>query len=662
MKISRSSLVFALAVAGALALPAPALRAQEPAAQTAETEPPEDEPVRLEDEITVTAGHSDRRFQDVPLRVEVVDREEIEEKALMTPGSVAMLLAETTGLRVQTTAPASGAANVRIQGLRGRYSLLLSDGLPLHGVEGGSLSLLQVPPLDLDQVEIIKGAASALYGPSALGGVINLVSRQPRERERQVLLNASTQEAVDATLWLAEPPRGDWAGSLIGGFHGERRQDLDDDGWSDLPSYARGVVRPRLHWDDGAGHSVFVTLGVMAENRRGGTEPGAVAPDGQPFPQDLDTRQVDAGIVGRFALPPALVLTVRGSLTGRREDRLFGVDLERGRRTTGFGEAVLGGAAGRHTWLVGATFQSDSYRNRDLPRFDYTYTTPSLLAQDEVRLGGRTLLGVSARLDDHSAYGTFVSPRVSLLLRPATGWTTRLSAGTGFFAPTPFIEEAEESGLRSVEALSGLVAERARSASFDLGWAGRSFDVNATVFGSHVDHAAQRRQVEEETFAIVNADLPIRTWGLELLARYRRGGFLVTTTYGYTSSTEEDPESPGVRRQVPLTPDHAASLNVIWEDEERGRIGLEVYYTGRQALEDNPYRTEGARHVLFGLLGEKRFGGVRAFLNLENLGNVRQTGFDPLVRPSRAPDGRWTVDAWAPLDGFVANAGVRVSF
>ena len=73
-------------------------------------------------------------------------------------------------------------------------------------------------------------------------------------------------------------------------------------------------------------------------------------------------------------------------------------------------------------------------------------------------------------------------------------------------------------------------------------------------------------------------------------------------------------------------------------------------------------RAAGDHYVLFGLLGEKRFGRVRAFVNLENIGNVLQTRFDSLVRPSRAPDGRWTVDVWAPLDGFVANAGVRLSF
>lgn len=620
-----------------------------------------EQPVRVEEEITVSAGHSDRRIQDVPLRVEVVEREDIEEKALMTPGSVAMLLGETTGLRVQTTAPTTGAANVRIQGLRGRYSLLLADGLPLYGADGASLSLLQVPPLDLGQVEIVKGAASALYGPSALGGVINLVSQPPNARRREGLVNASTQQAADATVWLVEPPHGRWAGSVLAGFHGQRRQDVDDDGWSDLPSFARGVLRPRLSWNDGAGRSVFLTAGGVAEDRDGGTQPGALAPDGQPFSQELDSRAADGGLVGRFAFGRGLLLSVRGSFTWRRERRLFGEVLERGDRAAGFAEAVLGETSGRHTWLVGTAVQTDAYDARDLPAFDYTFTTPGLFAQDELRLGAKAALGVSARVDRHGEYGTIASPRVSVLWRPVESWTARASAGTGFFAPTPFLEETEETGLSRLQPLSGLVAERARSASLDVGWKQGRFDVNGTLFGSRFDEAAQRRRVGEETFAVVNADLPVRTWGVELLARHRVEGFLLMATYSYTSSTEENPEAPGTRRDVPLTPGHVASLNAIWEGETWS-VGLEAYYVGRQPLDENPYRSEGRAHALFGALLQKRFGRVRAFLNLENVGDVRQTRWDPLVRPARAADGRWTVDAWAPLDGFVANAGLRVAF
>jgi iron complex outermembrane receptor protein len=613
----------------------------------------------LEEEIIVTATRAERRIQDQPLRVEVVDREDIEEKALMTPGSVAMLLGETTGLRVQTTAPALAAANVRIQGLRGRYSLLLSDGLPLYGVQGNSLSLLQVPPLDLGQVEIIKGAASALYGASALGGVIDLVSQRPKEPQRQALLNASTQSAADATAFLVFPARRRWAYTLIGGLHGQRRQDVDRDGWSDLPGFGRGVLRPRAFWEKGDGSSLFATLGVMAENRRGGSMPASAAPDGSPFAQDLDTRHLDGGAVGRFVLGRR-VLSLRGSFTDRDERRRFGADRERGRRSAGFGEIVLNGSAGAHTWLVGAAAQRDAYDARDKDGFDYAFTTPGLFALADVRLFPAATLGLSARLDRHSRYGTFLSPRASILYRPAAGVTLRASGGTGFFAPTPFVEETEETGLSRLRPLLGLSAERARSATLDLGFARGRFDFNATLFGSRVTGAVQRHQVASQAFALANSDGPVRTWGTELLARYRREGFVLLATHAYTRSTEPLPDAPG-RREVPLTPGHVATLNAIWEGDW-GRFGLEAYSTSRQALEDNPYRERGRGYLLFGALGEHRFGKVRVFVNLENLGNVRQTRWEPLLRPARAPDGRWTVDAWAPLDGFVANGGVRMVF
>ena len=204
----------------------------------------------------------------------------------------------------------------------------------------------------------------------------------------------------------------------------------------------------------------------------GGTQPGATAPDGFPFADDLESRQADAGLVGRFAFGRGLLLSTRGSFTHRREDRRLGEVLERGRRTTGFGELVLGGAKGRHTWLGGLSMQSDAYANQDLPRFDYGDLTLGVFAQDDVRLGERASLGLSGRFDNHERYGGFLSPRVSLLLRPARGATVRLSAGTGFFAPTPFLEETDESGLSRLLPLAGLAAERARAARWT--WASRA--------------------------------------------------------------------------------------------------------------------------------------------------------------------------------------------
>lgn len=258
------------------------------------------------DAVVVESTRSGRRVSEEPILVKVIAQEEIEEKLLMTPDNIAMLVAETGGVRVQVTSPALGAANIRMQGMRGRYTQLLADGLPLYGGQASSLGLLQIPPTDLGRVEIIKGAASALYGPSALGGVINLISRKPGdERDAELLLNATSRDGHDVTAYTAAPLNENWSGSLVGGFHDQARQDLDDDGWIDMPGYERWTVRPRLFWNSPDDARALVTFGAMSEDRVGGTLAGARLPDGQAFPLTQDTTRFDAGAVIELPMHPA---------------------------------------------------------------------------------------------------------------------------------------------------------------------------------------------------------------------------------------------------------------------------------------------------------------------------------------------------------------------
>jgi iron complex outermembrane receptor protein len=620
-----------------------------------------EKPPAIEETVTVSATRSTTRLQDQPLRVEVVDQEEIDEKAMMTPGSVAMLVNETTGLRVQTTAPSLGAANVRIQGLRGRYSQLLADGLPLYGAQGDSLSLLQVPPLDLSQVEIIKGVASALYGASALGGVVNLVSRQPVETESRLLVNATSQSGRDVAAYHAQAAAGAWGWTLLGSYNGQTRRDLDGDGWSDLPTFNRGVIRPRVFFDNHQGSTVLTTLGVIVENREGGTLPLRTAPDGRPFREAIDTRHVDGGFVGRWLVTGNRVLSVRGSVLDQQQRRQWGDVSEHGTRAVWFAETSLQGVSGRQTWVIGSAFQQDRFTLEQLPQFDYRFSAPAVFAQNEVSFGPKFTLGVSARADVHSAYGTLFTPRLSVLSRPWPGWTVRVAAGTGAFAPTPFIEETEETGLSRVLPLRGLRAERARGTSVDVTRVLGPLEVTGTVFASIVNDPVQQQVADVSHVRLVNVSAPTRTAGTELLLRYRAGELTAWVTHGWTHSTEIDPDR-GDRREVPLTPRQTASFTVMWEFEGRGRLGFEGYYTGRQTLDENPYRSTGRPYVLLGALVERKFGRLGLFLNSENLLNARQTLDDPLVLPARRADGRWTVDAWAPLDGRVINGGIRMTF
>ena len=611
--------------------------------------------------IIVSSTRAERRIEDEPVRVEVIGREEVEEKLLMTPGDISMLLNETAGLRVQPAAASLGGASVRIQGLRGRYTRILSDGLPLYGGQAGALGPLQIPPMDLAQVEVIKGAASALHGAAALGGVVNLISRRPATGgQTEVLLNQTTQRGTDAILWRSDAPGERWGYTLLASGHRQEQVDVDSDGWSDLPGFRRAFVRPRLFLDNGSGASGLLTLGAMVEEREGGSLPGRRTPDGSTVREELRTERLDGGTQARILLGETRLLTLRGSGSLQRHEHRFTQVLERDAHATAFAEAALTGTAGAHAWVLGGAVQVDDFRARSLDGFDYTHVVPALFMQDEYEVADWLTLAASGRLDHHSEHGAFLSPRLSALLRPAGEWAVRASAGGGFSAPTPWTAETEAVGLSRVVPPADLEVERARSASVDVGRHMGPFEFNATLFGSAIDDPVQARLAGPDgtLIELFNAEGSVRSHGTELLGRYHQDGIHVTATYVYLRASEPEPRGEG-RREVPLTPRHTAGMVAAWEKEGLQRLAAEFYYTGKQELSENPYRTVSEPHVVVGFLAERRFGSVRLFLNAENLLDTRQTRHDPLLLPARSPEGRWTTDVWAPLEGRAFNAGVR---
>jgi iron complex outermembrane receptor protein len=152
---------------------------------------------------------------------------------------------------------------------------------------------------------------------------------------------------------------------------------------------------------------------------------------------------------------------------------------------------------------------------------------------------------------------------------------------------------------------------------------------------------------------------PVTNIGVEFVATVRHEPLSVTATYSFVRSRET---VDGVSRDVALTPRHNAGFVGMWEKEDVGRVGVEFYVTGRQRLEENPFRVTSEPYVIVGLLAERQVGRFRLFVNGENLTGVRQTKWDPLLRPSRGGDGRWTVDAWSPLEGRNINGGIRIRY
>jgi len=619
------------------------------------------------DTIIVRATRTGRQVQDQPVRVEVINREEIEEKAIMRPGHIATLVNETGGVRVQVTSPALGAANIRLQGLYGRYTQMLSDGLPLYGGPSGSLGLLQIPPTDLAQVEVIKGSASSLYGAAALGGLINLVTRRPGDAPyAEVLVNVTSRNGQDLTSFSSTPVTDSISASLTAGAHRQTDVDLDKDGWIDLPAYERFTARPRLYITGENGAETYLTLGFMTEDREGGTRPGARVPDGAPFPQTQDTRRVDFGLLSDRPLSDSLTLNLRAAAMVQDHDKRFGASVEDDRHQTALLEASLAGAAGQTDWALGLAYQTEAYDSDAFPAFDYDFDVPAVFAEINHDLTETLSVSLSARLEDHSVYGGQTSPRASVLYRPGP-WTVRASYGEGYFAPTPFVEEIQSAGLSRLDPVMDLEAETAATASLDIGYAEGPFEAGLTLFASNVDNVTGLEAFAStpggalDRVRLVNSTGQTEIRGSELLLRYFWRDFKFTGSYLYLDAREDNPDGPG-HRTLGLTPEHSAGFVAMWERHGEGRVGFEAYYTGEQTVYDNPFITETESYWHLGLLGEIVINNTSFFLNFENLLDVRQTDEHPLVRPAQSASGAWTTDVWQNTDGFIVNGGIRFRF
>jgi len=154
-------------------------------------------------EVVVTATRSHRLVKDQAVRVEVVPQEELEENSTVSPGNLSNLLNELAGARMDAGSAGLGGSALRLRGLPGRHAQILFDGLPLGGAQSDSFSMLQVPPVDLQRVELIKGVASALYGGSALAGGS---ARRRCPRIRWAVARDPGARASPSVRWSGPPP------------------------------------------------------------------------------------------------------------------------------------------------------------------------------------------------------------------------------------------------------------------------------------------------------------------------------------------------------------------------------------------------------------------------------------------------------------------------
>jgi outer membrane receptor for ferrienterochelin and colicins len=201
-----------------------------------------------EEEVIVQSTRTSRTIKNTPTRVETIDGEELDEKNNMRPANVSMLLHESTGLQVQQTSATTGNASIRVQGLDGRYTQLLKDGYPNFGNFASGLSILEIPPLDLKQVEIIKGPASTLYGGGAIAGVVNFISKTPKEKfEGDFILNQSNIGQTNIAAFVAQQ-KNKFGYTFLAAVNFAKLYDVDKDGFTEIPKSNNFTIHPKLFY------------------------------------------------------------------------------------------------------------------------------------------------------------------------------------------------------------------------------------------------------------------------------------------------------------------------------------------------------------------------------------------------------------------------------
>ncbi len=221
------------------------------------------------DEIIVEATRGNRTVANLPTRTEVLT-DEIDEAASMEPSKIAHLITHSTGIQVQTTAAGSNGAVVRIQGLNGRYTQMLKDGFPLYGGFSGSLDILQIPPLDLRQVEFVKGSASTLYGGGAIAGIVNLLTKKANKDETLLHINLSHIGAKDFNAFTSKQ-FGKWGFTNLASMHIHNPYDADENGFSDIAQVSKFNFNPKLFYNPNKKMELYLGAGMTKENRKGGS-------------------------------------------------------------------------------------------------------------------------------------------------------------------------------------------------------------------------------------------------------------------------------------------------------------------------------------------------------------------------------------------------------
>ena len=387
--------------------------------------------------IVVTGTRSAQSIEDTPIQTQVITRREIDATGVVNLGS---LLAEQTGLAVIS----DHGTGVQVQGFDPDYTLILVDGEPVIGRTAGTLDLDRYLVSNLEQVEIVKGSTSSLYGSEALAGVINLITRLPEKPfSASIRPRYGSFGTLNFTGELESRQRKVGVSLFVDGSHSNGYDHTPETVSPTAPEYVTYTASPKVFYEPGDRVTVSLSARAFQEHQN---SPEEIRSRSETVLIDRNARQTDWNINPRFVFQWTPGLRISGKLytanyhtrsERTRADNGESYDVATFDQNYHKAELQAHSLIGRTSIMTlgaGAVWESvEADRitgGRQSSRSVFAYL------QEEWLPAPWLDVVVSARIDAHSDYASRASPKAALLIKPLPWLHLRGSAGSGFKAPT----------------------------------------------------------------------------------------------------------------------------------------------------------------------------------------------------------------------------------
>ncbi len=570
------------------------------------------------DEVVVSANRNEVSRKAAPVVVNVMSAKLFE---TVNSTDLAKSLNFQSGLRVENNCQNCGFPQVRINGLEGPYSQILINSRPIISALSGVYGLEQIPVNMIERVEVVRGGGSALFGANAVGGTINIITKDPINNSFQV---ASTMSNMNGKSWeqymggnvSLVAKDNSYGIALYETYRNRNPYDADGDGFSELGKLNMNTFGMRAYYRPNYFSRINVEYHTTNEFRRGGNKFNL-----QPHEADIteQTKHIinSGGVSYDRYWGEKHKMSVYGSIQHTDRNSYYGAqkDMNAYGKTNDLTWVVGGMYVGNMdrclfapaTFTGGVEYQSNSLHDvmtgyhRDMQQ---DVRIAGGFVQNEWRLNRWTML-VGARLDKHNLIDhPIFSPRVNFLYKPSDNLQARLTYSTGFRAPQAYDEDLHVTAVGGegvqIRLADGLREECSNSFSGSVDW---SFPMghwqsNILLEGFYTDlhHVFVLEDIGEDQ----NGDKikerrngsGAKVYGVNLDAKVAHGreaqlqlGFTVQRSrYNRAEVWTSEGEEEQTTKRMPRTPDYYGYFTFTSAPLKNFDFSLSGTYTGKMIV------------------------------------------------------------------------------